>query len=455
MKPISKLRFDAFVGYTRLPASALFIQELAWYEEGDAILFGFIALDTSDDDFSAMVLGRDAKGRFRGVDLVTSLSTEAEAAIWLRDRLSSLSSERPEAHYQGDERGRPVDFFAPIVVPEKRAPAFEQLRTEKNYSPALELLKVLMRYFEDPDGNFIQQFQSTGFDARIWEIYLYAVFTEMGYAIDRTHSTPDFHCRGLHGNFFVEATTLGIAPETPQLTKDNHDAYLDEYVPIRFSSALHEKVKKRYWTQSHVAGHPFVIAIQDFHALGAMAWTAESLPEYLYGLRQRVQDGKSISEPIVSHRWGNKEIASNFFSQPETENISAVIANPSGTIAKFKRMGFLTGFGDRNLKILRRGMAFQNAPFATPFSSDVTADSYTETWSEGLAVYHNPNAAIPLPPESLPLAGHFRSQNGWLESMLPDFFPLGSETLTLNPTARSNGQNPPETAVDAPTRGFR
>src|SRR5881392_4223381 len=102
MKPISKLRFDAFVGYTRLPTVALFIQELAWYEEGDAILFGFTALDRSDDDYSAMVLARDAKGRFRAVDLMTSMSTEAEAAIWLRVRMSTLSSERPEAHYQGD-----------------------------------------------------------------------------------------------------------------------------------------------------------------------------------------------------------------------------------------------------------------------------------------------------------------------------------------------------------------
>ena len=41
-----------------------------------------------------------------------------------------------------------------------------------------------MHYFQDVDGNFVQQFQSTGFDARLWELYLYALFTEQGYGFE-------------------------------------------------------------------------------------------------------------------------------------------------------------------------------------------------------------------------------------------------------------------------------
>jgi len=49
-----------------------------------------------------------------------------------------------------------------------------------------------MRWYEDVDGNFIEQFQTTGFDARIWELYLFAAFRELLYAIDRTHTAHRF-----------------------------------------------------------------------------------------------------------------------------------------------------------------------------------------------------------------------------------------------------------------------
>src|SRR3989442_11919822 len=174
------------------------------------------------------------------------METQAEATIWLRDKLAELVKKPASSHHQGDEEGEPVDFFEPIVPEEKRAYGFEQLRTDKSYSPALGLLHELMHYYEDPDGNFIQQFQSTGFDARIWEVYLYAAFTEMGYGFDRSHPVPDFHCHGPLGNFFVEATTVSVSPKTPELAAENRDAYFDDYVPIRFSSALCAKLEKRY-----------------------------------------------------------------------------------------------------------------------------------------------------------------------------------------------------------------
>jgi hypothetical protein len=159
--------------------------------------------------------------------------------------------------------------------------------------------------------------------------------------------------------------------------------------------------------------------------------------------------GDEISERIECHRWGTKEIASNFFAQPESEHISAVLANPSGTIAKFKRMGWLTGFGDRDLKIYRRGIAFSGED-GTPkaFSAEVSAPGYDETWCQGLAVYHNPNATIPLPLEALPGAGHFTVQDGWLVSKLPEFFPLGSQTFTLVPRRTQCERNEPDHAVE-------
>lgn len=230
---------------------------------------------------------------------------------------------------------------------------------------------------------------------------------------------------------------MGISPFTPELTESNRDAYFEEYVPIRFAGALNEKLKKRYWEKEHVAGHPLILAVQDFHAPGSMVWTGESLPEYLYGLRYVERNGEIVPERIAQHQWEAKSVPSNFFAQPNTEHISAVIANPGGTLAKFKRMGYLTGFGHRHLRIIRSGFAYQGQPVPTPFKVEVTAEGYQESWCEGLAVYHNPNANTPVPPEALPGAGHFTVEDGWLMSMLPPFFPMGSQTLTLVPTDAS------------------
>jgi hypothetical protein len=37
-----------------------------------------------------------------------------------------------------------------------------------------------MRYYQDVEGNFIQLFKSTGFDARLWKLYLFPATTEFG-----------------------------------------------------------------------------------------------------------------------------------------------------------------------------------------------------------------------------------------------------------------------------------
>lgn len=435
------------------------MEELAWFAEGDDVLLGVVGRDTSDNDYVAIALARDARMRFRAVDLQHSVSTPAAAAIWLRERLAALAQLRAEAHYQGDETGAPVDFFEPIVALEDRSRAFEQLRTQPQYSPALGLLRELMRYYEDADGNFVQQFQSTGFDSRLWETYLYAAFVEAGYALDRKHPVPDFHCLGPLGDFFVEATTIGVSPTPVEITDSNEESYFTDYIPIRFGSVLWDKLKKRYWERPHVAGHPLVLAVQDFHLPGSMKWSGSSLVEYLYGLRQSERDGMVITDPVTSHSWGTKTIPSNFFSLPDAEHISAVIANPSGTLSKFTRMGFLTGFGDRELRIVRRGIAFQgdDATFPTPFVREVSASDYQESWCEGLAVYHNPQAKIPLPEEALPQAGHFKVLAGELLSLRPPFFPLGSETWTVVPheggetelgAADGSLDRPPETEAN-------
>jgi hypothetical protein len=438
MKPIPALRFDALAGYSRSPYLPLSARELEWYEEGDEKLLGLVSLDIADEDFVYTVLGRDAMGRYRAFHLEINIGSVDEARDRLAASLADLVQLPATAFHQGDEPGPPLDFFTPVVAADKLSPIFRTVTSERGYTPALGLLTELMHYFQDPDGNFVEQFQSTAFDARLWELYLYALFTELGYGFDRSHAAPDYQCSGLRGAFFVEATTVNPSATAPAIDPANQEAYFAHYVPIKYGSALFSKLQKRYWEREHVTGHPLVLAIQDFHAPQAMAWSNTGLVEYLYAIRQveRKREGggsEIVSEPIEAYEWGGKTIPAGFFLQPDTEHISAVLANPSGTLAKFNRMGFVAGFGDRAIRMVRGGVCYRGKLVPESYADEVHAEGYGETWCEGLSVYHNPRALHPLPEETIPGAAHHTTDGKRILASMPSFFPLGTNTVILVP----------------------
>lgn len=439
MKALTLTRFNALAGYSRSPYMPFTARELEWYEEGGERLLGVVSMDLTDRDYLYTVLARDKTGRLRAVHLEINIGSVEEAREALKASLEELVSKPDADFYQEDEEGATMDFFAPVVPLEAQSPLFRTVATERGYMPALGLLKSLMHYFRDPDGNFVEQFQSTGFDARLWELYLYATFTELGYGLNRDHPAPDFHCNGMLGEFFVEATTVNPSAAPPNVTAENEQDYFAHYVPIKYGSALFSKLQKRYWERPHVAGHPLAFAIQDFHAPRSMTWSNTALIEYLYGIRQVEQkgdDGKTeiVSSQIASYEWEGKKIPAGFFLQPDAENISAVIANQNGTIAKFNRMGFLAGFGDQNLRMVRGGLCYRGKLVPETFSAEVHSPDYRETWTEGLAVYHNPKALHPLDVASFPGSAHHTVDGGRIVSNLPGFFPLGTQTIILAPT---------------------
>ena len=440
MNVISQLRFDSLAGYSRSPTMALVARELAWFEEANEKALGLVSLDLPDQDYVSYVLGRDAKGRFRAVWLECSIESQEAATALLERKLAEFAQAPPEEFHQGDEVGRPVDFFTPVVADDRQHRVFTALISTRGYSPARSLIGEMMHYFEDVDGNFVQQFQSDGFDARIWELYLYALLNELGYGLDRAHPTPDFHCQGLLGDFFIEATTVNPSDAPAEVDSSNREAYFEHYVPMKYGSALFSKLRRKYWEQPHVAGRPFLLAIQDFHAPHAMAWSNSALVEYLYAIRQvermNAKGRKEIvSERVTEYRWGNKPpVPAGFFLLADSENISAVLANPSGTLSKFNRMGFLAGFGDRDIRMVRHGYCYKGSLVPETFVAEVHAPGYTETWCEGLSVYHNPQAKIPLPAESLPCAAHHTSRDGRIFSRQPAFHPVGSTTHIIVPT---------------------
>lgn len=437
MKQISKLLFDSLAGYVRDPIVFVITEELEWYEAGNEKVLGVLFRDRIDDDYAFCVLGRDKNKKFRAVKVVNSLPSAKRARQQLRVELAKCLKWKKEEFYQGDEQGKPLDFFTPVVSSEKLGHSFQEISLRRKH-PGRDLLAEMMNWYRDVDGNFIEQFQTTGFDARVWELYLYAAFVELGYAFDRDYVAPDFLCTGLPGKFFVEATTVNPSSSGPLIEELTHEEYFQNYLPIKFGSALFSKLKKKYWTLPHVSDIPLVFAVQDFHQRFSMTWSTHALVEYLFGVRpvqlQR-EDGATatIIEDLTSFKLRGKDVPAGFFFQPDAEHVSAVIANPGGTFAKFDRMAFLAGFGDRKIQMFRSGTRFLDLATFAEFYSEVHSAGYSETWVEGMSVYHNPQALHPLPRHYIPTAAHHYFKDDEVLSYWPEFHPAGSLTVIIQP----------------------
>ena len=54
---------------------------------------------------------------------------------------------------------------------------------------------------------------------------------------------------------------------------------------------------------------------------------------------------------------------------------------------------------------------------------EVESGRSTETWGEGISIFHNPNALRPLPEELFPSVAHHQFIEGQIRSHIPEFHP--------------------------------
>lgn len=291
--------------------------------------------------------------------------------------------------------------------------AFEKIRDSPHSLVARRAMLDVFASFEDPDGNFVEQFQSRGFDARVLELCLHAGFSELGYRVHRPKA-PDFLIeRGGH-RIAVEATTTNpsasgvMAQHSRPLhehSRDDRWNYLHNDWAIRIGGPLTAKLDKHYWQKSECAGLPLVLAIEAFHEPMALSLSHTMVAAYLYGIQatsRQIDAGRMVLEPTVltAHTVGTKSIPSGFFNLPDAENISAVIFTNSATSAKFTRMGWRTHGAAATTMAARVGVMWNPDPdirYATWFAYDLREPPFQERWTDGMVVIHNPNALVPLP----------------------------------------------------------
>jgi hypothetical protein len=331
-----------------------------------------------------------------------------------------------------------VDLFEPVVPEDRLNERFKTVAFAPGYAPARATMREAFARMGERDRNFIEQFQTSGLDARVSELYLFAAFDAAGLHPYSVGDAPDFMLRGHSHDWAVEATTAnpsGGGPPPP--LPDEHDAlqaYIDGELVVRLGGALFSKLNRRYWELDHVAGKPLVLAIQNFASEEAHQLADTALIDYLFGLRTFGEvDGSGhlqIYNAEVAEHVGSKTIPSHFFALPEARNISAVLWTNSGTVAKFARMGFQRGMDSEGIHMYRAGLRYVMDPDATepaPFKYEVGAR--WELWEEGLVMAHNPHAALPLPQSAFPgIVHHELRADGLVETTFPMFHAFRSRT---------------------------
>ncbi|MGK0684551.1 hypothetical protein ACSFC0_04030 [Serratia marcescens] len=441
MRKIRKARFEA-LSYARIPLVKNMSREIEWYSNENNATLGAILLDLIDDDYVCVILGRDEVGVFRWIDGEASISSLSKARRVLSTKMKEVA--KLEQFPQGGKVRDKNEFFLPVVSKEKMPADYITLAESEFFSPAKELIQEIAYSFEDPDGNYIEQFQSSGFNPRLWELYLYALFHELDFTFNRSFNAPDYVIDKNEQRICVEAVTVNPSsngfdePEPKPEDEAVKEQLLNDYVPIKYGSPLFSKLQKKYWEKEHVAGLPLILAIHDYHTNDAMMWTRPGLELYLYGAKRDLESfdpvtGEYSSKIIKQHRWKGKEIPSGFFMQPDAENISAVIHCNQATIGKFLRMGYLAEFGRRDMDIHFSCEAiFGNRRPSQPLLLDVTHQDYEEYWGNSVVVYHNPNARNKLNPSLFKGVAQFFYDEGQFTVIKPNFFPLWGRTRYRN-----------------------
>ncbi|CAM4254659.1 hypothetical protein [Erysipelothrix aquatica] len=294
---------------------------------------------------------------------------------------------------------------------EKNSIEFESIKSDVYNAGVRRLIEETFNEMGDKDGNFIEQFKTTGFNQRLTEMYAFQALKELNFEFNNGHSVPDFVVNKNGVELCIEVTTANKGSiqveDYIDLDLKEQEEYKHNYVQIRVGSALTSKLKKEYWKLDHCKGKPIVLLIQNFFD-DSVFFSPTPIANYLYGRSESASYDESnqlvISvDDIQNHEFQSKIIESGFFNLDESKNISAVIYTNAGTIAKFRRMSYQIGYKlIEPLSFSRTGDIYNPAPnVSIPKKINLDFQKYCsvgfiEQWCDELNVFHNPNALYPV-----------------------------------------------------------
>ena len=307
-----------------------------------------------------------------------------------------------------------MNIFEPIV---------EDTQFHQNFRVTLDPLRKndreeFLRWasgFPDHDGKVIKEFQIS-FNSMFWEIYLFAVFKEYGFELDWTYHAPDFSVTsGIH-QFTVEAVTASAAADKPNewdkiynpadFAEFNIDK-LNKEAMVRLSNSIlskHRKYKADYAIMPHVVRRPFVLAVGPFEQPFFNHQYNRAIRAVLY---DHYIDESAYTENPEKYPKGPPNVRLNFvkknngsdielgvFNDDRMEEISAVIFSCTATWGKVNALAPESSNCQTTVNSL-----WYSEPFGELVQKTGTQSEVGEMITDGLQVYHNPNALYPLSPD--------------------------------------------------------
>jgi hypothetical protein len=294
----------------------------------------------------------------------------------------------------------PTSLFSRMASDSKLHPNFKALRDAQHCDPARSLMDNLFAQLGSP-RRFAQDFQSGGFHGRVFELGCYAYLKASGLSVDYRLDSPDFIVSHDGVAAAIEATVaspsdnqledISIERLEPRSDEEIFDRVSNDF-PIRMARVLEKKLRHRYWEQPQCAGKPLVIAVAPFFEPGSVTYTDDALLGYLYGFADQ-------------HQYDGRNAPSGFFLRPDVRHVSAVLFANQFTVPRFYRLGADSSV-NRRLVATRQGYYYRRGA-----GTEIECGEYRyqlgnpaapdEPWWQGVTLFLNPLAAIPLPDQFL------------------------------------------------------
>jgi hypothetical protein len=280
-----------------------------------------------------------------------------------------------------------VDLFLPVVAEERLNHDF--LST---LAPSAAGVRAVLtdwaQGFEDRDGVFIRKFQTT-YNSAFWELYLFAVLKLLSIEVNFSFDAPDFVCA--KHPIAMEGTVASHAESDPikfegaiTVLQDKDLAVRRRASIIRLSNAVMRKsqaFKERYAALPHMAGRSFILAIANFGTQDFYLQDDHPMQHLLFDVRK---------EKLI-YKANGAQVPLGLFRSAAFSHISGVLYSSLATHGKARALG--TDERDITFHAVRKK---ENAE---PFYMTAHKRDYKESLTDGLVLYTNPYASIPIDPQ--------------------------------------------------------
>lgn len=335
-----------------------------------------------------------------------------------------------------------LDLFTPIAEDEKLHPLF-RLMLQDQYRAEREVLNSWADEFEDRDGKFIYEFQTT-FESSMWELYLNAFLKELGAQTDFSQNAPDFVTK-LDREIVIEATISAPPKGGEAAAGHTHKsapkdfAEFNKQSAIRISNSMSSKIKKyrtSYSNLDHVKEKPYVIALASYDRPYAHYAVNRAIVAVLYGLYIDEETTIAIgADEVIKYEIDaiikNKEatIPVGLFMTDEYKDVSAVIYSSLATWGKIRALA-----DNPSAATMYSTCHSHNNNSIIPEIRNVIKSDYIENIADGIHILHNPFAERPLDANTLHherIAQYFIDKEGNMKIEAPEDFLLLRQLMTL------------------------